>query len=125
MNRASYEHSVWAHFGMATMKNSPINQPVRLVFLAVILVGSGFVSGSLAAGRIVVSHDDLVLADGGVHEPSDPGVFAKNVASWFTGGRAGRFLAYSDNQGLTGNLLISAMVSAGHTWVVSTSTPLT
>jgi len=85
----------------------------------------GFVSFGLAAGRIVVAHDDLVLADTGFHEPSDPAIFARNVAAWFTGGRAGRFLAFSDNQGLTGNALISAMVSAGHTWVVSTSTPLT
>lgn len=77
-----------------------------------------------AAGRIIAAHDDLVFADGGFHEPSDPGIFARNVAAWFTGGRAGRFLAYSDNQGLTGASLINAMTSAGHAWVVSTSSPL-
>ena len=108
------------------MKTSLLNLPVRLVSLAAILVaGFGFVSGTVAAGRIVVAHDDLILADGGFHEPSDPGIFAQNVAAWFTGGRAGRFLAYSDNQGLTGASLINAMTSAGHTWVVSTTSPLT
>ena len=108
------------------MKNSVICHSVRLVLLAAILgAGFGFVSGSVAAGRIVVAHDDLILADGGFHEPSDPGIFAQNVAAWFTGGRAGRFLAYSDNQGLTGASLINGMASAGHTWVVSTASPLT
>jgi len=107
------------------MKYSHLSSFVRAGFLAVVLaLPFGLVSTSLAAGRIVVAHDDLVLADTGFHEPSDPAIFAKNVAAWFTGGRAGRFLAYSDNQGLTGASLISAMVSAGHTWVVSTSTSL-
>lgn len=107
------------------MRNSPLCHFVRRVFLAgVLALAFGCASTGLAAGRIVVAHDDLVLADGGFHTPADPGVFAQNVATWFTGGRAGRFLAYSDNQGLTGTSLISAMVSAGHTWVVSTAAPL-
>lgn len=108
------------------MNNLLLHSVACRALLTIALVSlAAFTPGTLAAGRIVVAHDDLVLADGGFHAPSDPGTFAKNVAAWFTGGRAGRFLAYSDNQGVTGTLLIGAMTSAGHTWVVSTTTPLT
>lgn len=94
------------------------------IFAFVLSLSFGVACSGKAAGRIVVAHDDLVLADTGFHAPSDPGIFAKNLASLFTGGRAGRFLAYSDSQGLTGTSLINAMVSEGHTWVVSTSASL-
>lgn len=80
--------------------------------------------GSQAIGRLVVSHDDLVFSENGFQEPDDPGVFALNVADWFSGGRAGRFLAI-DNQGFNGASMTNAMTSAGHAWIVSTSPPLT
>ena len=48
-----------------------------------------------------------------------------NVASWFTGGRPGRFLAYSTNFGLREPMLASFMVEAGHTWTVATDVPFT
>lgn len=95
-------------------------------FLAMVCLGllANPIHHCAAAGRIVVAHDDLILADGGFHAPSDPGRFVQNVAAWFTGGRPGRFLAFTDNQGMTGANLVQSMTSAGHVWVVSTATPL-
>jgi hypothetical protein len=73
------------------------------------------------AGKIVVANDEWTLSDSGFGTPNDPGKFATNVASWFTGGKAGNFLAYSSNFGLNGFPLASAMTGAGNTWTVSTS----
>jgi len=73
------------------------------------------------AGKIVVANDEWTLSDSGFGTPNDPGKFATNVASWFTGGKAGNFLAYSSNFGLNGFSLASAMTGAGNTWTVSTS----
>ena len=73
---------------------------------------------SKAAGRIVVAFDDWTLADIGFFSPCEPGPLATNVAAWFTGGRPGRFLAYSTHPGFTGTDLAHAMTSAGNTWVV-------
>jgi hypothetical protein len=73
-----------------------------------------------APGKIVLVNDDWVLSGTGFASPNDPGRFATNVASWFTGGRPGVFHAYSDHFGLTGSSLASAMTSAGHTWTSGT-----
>lgn len=75
------------------------------------------------AGKIVVANDEWTLSNTGFFSPNDPGVFATNVAAWFTGGGAGSFLAYSNNSGLTGSSLAGAMTGAGHTWVVDTTAP--
>ena len=72
-------------------------------------------------GKIVVVNDDWVLSNTGFAAPNDPGTFATNVAAWFTGGRPGKFHAYSDHFGLTGSSLASAMTSAGHTWTTGTA----
>ena len=72
-------------------------------------------------GRIVAANDDWTLSDRGFLPPNNPGVFAQNVAAWFTGGKLGKFLVYSDHFGLTGKMLADAMVAAGHTWIVDTS----
>ena len=73
---------------------------------------------SQASGRIVVAFDDWTLGDIGFFSPCEPGTFATNVAAWFTGGKPGRFLAWSTHPGYTGTDLANAMASAGHTWVV-------
>ena len=53
--------------------------------------------------------------------PNDAGVFAVNVASWFTGGQPGSFLAATSNHGLLTPALRASMEGAGHTWTVSAS----
>ena len=70
------------------------------------------------AGRIVAAFDDWTLADIGFRPADQPARFATNVAAWFTGGRPGRFLAYSTHPGYTGSQLAGAMASAGHAWTV-------
>jgi choice-of-anchor A domain-containing protein len=77
------------------------------------------------AGRIVVNHDEWTLSNSGFAQNGNAAAFARNVAQWFTGGRPGRFLAYSTNFGLTESTLASVMRAAGHTWTVSTSAPFT
>jgi hypothetical protein len=72
-------------------------------------------------GKIVVVNDDWILSDTGFVAPNGPGMFAANVASWFTDGSEGKFHAYSDHFGLTGSSLASAMTGAGHTWTTGTS----
>jgi PEP-CTERM motif len=69
------------------------------------------------AGRIVVANDEWTLSNTGYVNPAnDPGVFALNVASWFTGGGPGVFHAYSNNFGLTETSLAATLTGGGHTW---------
>lgn len=76
-------------------------------------------------GRIVVASDDWPLSDRGFYWPNKAGAFARNIAACFTGGKAGKFLAYSDHLGLNGGMLAGAMAGWGHTWVLDTSVPFT
>ena len=76
-------------------------------------------------GRIVVVNDDWVLSNTGFAAPNDPGTFATNVAAWFTGGRTGKFHAFSDHFGLTGSSLAAAMATADHTWTTGTADSVT
>jgi hypothetical protein len=76
-------------------------------------------------GKIVVNHDEWPLSDHGFDLAPDAATFAVNVASWFTGGRHGNFLAYSNDFGLTGAELAATMTGAGHTWTVSLLVPFT
>jgi len=86
-----------------------------MVWLATALA----VSPALAAGKVLVSHDEWPLSDSGYQMAPDAERFARNVADLFTGGdRTGRFLVYSTNQGLTGHRLATTMRSAGHDWTV-------
>lgn len=78
-------------------------------------------SGTAHAGKIVLANDEWTLSNTGYASPNDPGVFATNVASWFTGGGTGSFLAYSSNFGLNQSSLATSMTSAGHAWTVSTA----
>lgn len=75
-------------------------------------------------GRIIAANDDWTLSDHGFNAPNDAGVFVRNIAACFTGGKSGKFLAYSDHLGLNGGMLAGAMAGFGHTWVIDTSMPL-
>jgi len=81
-----------------------------------------------AIGKIVVNNDEWPLSDYGfVQTPADAAQFARNVASWFTGGQPGNFLVYSTpfgaTSGLVGTRLADTMTAAGHTWtIISTTT---
>lgn len=70
------------------------------------------------AGMIVVNHDEWTLSNAGFSNSPDAGIFADNVAQFFTGGGAGSFHAYSNNFGLTQSSLVSALTDAGHTYSV-------
>lgn len=76
-------------------------------------------AASFAQGKIVVTNDEWTLSDSGYSAAPDADRFARNVASWFTGGGSGNFLAYTNNFGLTGGSLANTMSNAGHTWTVS------
>jgi hypothetical protein len=78
------------------------------------------VPAAALAGKIVVANDEWTLSDTGFNPPNDAGAFAVNVANWFTGGSGGNFYAYSNNLGLTGTSLATAMTAAGNTWTVGT-----
>ena len=73
------------------------------------------------AGKIVLANDEWTLSNTGFSGPNDPATFATNVASWFTGGLPGNFLAYSNNFGFTQSSLSTAMTGAGNSWTVSTA----
>lgn len=91
----------------------------RFVSCLVTALMVGSVAGAAHAGKIVVANDEWTLSNSGFSTPNDPAQFAQNVASWFTGGSNGNFLAYSNNFGLTESGLAAAMTGAGHSWTVS------
>jgi choice-of-anchor A domain-containing protein len=76
-------------------------------------------------GRIVVNNDEWTLSNSGFSQNANAAAFARNVAQWFTGGRPGRFLVYSNNFGLRESALAAAMTQAGHSWSAGTSVPFT
>jgi hypothetical protein len=81
-----------------------------------------FVPSARANGRIVVAHDEWTLSTTGFAQaPAATTQFVQNVASWFAGGQAGKFRAWSGNMGVTSTGLAQAMTNAGHTWTVSTA----
>ncbi len=86
-------------------------------FALVIFLLLSFASSNALAGRIVVANDEWTLSDSGFFSPNDPTKFAQNVGAWFGGGT---FLVYSNNFGLTGGSLATAMISASYGWDVST-----
>jgi hypothetical protein len=75
--------------------------------------------------KIFVSNDEWPLSDYGFAVTPDARRLALNVAAWFTDGRPGTFLVYSQNGGLTGASLAATMRGAGHTWHVTTAPPFT
>jgi hypothetical protein len=78
-----------------------------------------------ATGRIIVNGDEWVLTNDQFSKTPNSKQFALNVAAYFMQGKLGNFLAYTNNWGLAGSLLASAMRGAGHTWTVSSSLPFT
>ena len=72
-------------------------------------------------GKIVVANDEWTLSSTGYTNAPDADRFARNVASWFTGGVSGNFLAYTNDFGFTSTELANTMANAGHTWTVSTA----
>lgn len=79
-------------------------------------------AATFAQGKIVVANDEWTLSNTGYsNAPGDTDRFVRNVASWFTGGGSGNFLAYTNNFGLTQSSLANTMSNAGHTWTVSTA----
>lgn len=107
------------------------HRPFRVLSgLLVALVAGIFVSASVTParagtpvpGKIVLANDEWTL-DTGFFPPNDPALFVANTTNWFTGGRPGRFLAYSNNHGVTSTNLADAVHAAGHSWTVSTAVP--
>lgn len=88
-----------------------------VISLALAAVGAG--SASAVVGNVVVCHDEWTLSDVGFGGGSTPDVFAVNVANWFIGGGSGSFRAWSNNFGLTGGDLSTAMTNAGHSWTAN------
>jgi len=83
-------------------------------------------SPASTVGRVVVNHDEWTLSNVGFANAPDAGQFALSVASWFTGGALGDFLAYSNNFSLVQSSLANTMTGAGHGWTVvnPATTPL-
>ncbi|WP_324725975.1 Ig-like domain-containing protein [Actomonas aquatica] len=82
-------------------------------------------------GNIILNHDEWTLTEEGFAASPYAGLFAQNMAHWFTGGRPGRFLAYTDTVpgsvdfAYTGDSLKAALEADGHEWVVSSEIPFT
>ena len=74
-----------------------------------------------AGGKIVVANDEWTLSNTGFARSPDAAIYALNVASFFTDGALGNFLAFSTNFGLTQSELAATIRGAGHTWEVSTT----
>ena len=89
---------------------------LAVALVAFLLVASSETAEALpsATGKIVVNNDEWTLSDLGFQQGPDTATFALNVASWFTGGTPGSFLAYSTNFGLSQSSLAAAMNGAGH-----------
>lgn len=79
------------------------------------------ITGTVFAGKIVVNHDEWTLSNTGFSQSPDTAVFTENIASFFTGGSAGTFHAYSANFGLVQLSLLSTMTGAGHTYTTGTA----
>ncbi len=77
------------------------------------------------AGYLVVNNDEWTLSNTGFSQSPSAGTFINNITNLFTGDQPGSFLAYSNNFGLTGSNLASAVTGAGHAWTVSTALPFT
>ncbi|MEO6994211.1 MAG: tandem-95 repeat protein, partial [Lacunisphaera sp.] len=89
-------------------------------------------NGTQPRGRIVVNNDEWALTDQGFSSSPYAGAFARNLADFLTGGKPGaKFLAYTNVISgsvdfiYTGANLAAAMTAAGHTWVTSSTIPMT
>lgn len=66
-------------------------------------------------GKVFVNGDEWAVSDKGFTSASEARLFAQNLASWFSGGKPGKFLVYSTNFGLTQSSFHAALKAAGHT----------
>lgn len=90
---------------------------------AMIAASALALSAGGARAAIVVNNDEWTLSSTGYTQSPDADAFARNVASFFTGGGPGDFLAYSSSFALSGAQLASSMAADGHNWTVSTAQP--
>jgi len=70
-----------------------------------------------SAGKIVVNHDEWTMSDG---QPN-AGLFAANIANWFSPGGPGSFLVYTNNFGVNNTTFLNALAAAGHSVSVNTA----
>jgi hypothetical protein len=77
-------------------------------------------------GKIFVAHDEWAISDYGYQMArASAQQLTLNIARFFTGGRPGRFLSYSNFYGLIGFEIAATMTAAGHSWTVDTTVPFT
>jgi hypothetical protein len=90
--------------------------------------------GPIAGKRhsnIIINHDEWTLTEQGFGFSPYAGQFARNVASWFTGGSQGKFLAYTKTElgsvdtAFKGASFRNALEADGHTLVTSSIIPFT
>ncbi|MDB9435378.1 Calx-beta domain-containing protein, partial [Dolichospermum lemmermannii CS-548] len=109
--------------GTATAGSDYNNTPITVKF------ANGETSkivGLIKSGKIIVANDEWTLSDSGFsNAPDDSQLFAQNIANYFTDGKKGSFLAYSNNFGFTGTQLSKALTDAGHQWKVAHNLPFT
>ncbi|HUL53425.1 MAG TPA: Ig-like domain-containing protein, partial [Opitutaceae bacterium] len=81
--------------------------------------------------NIIINHDEWTLTEAGFANSADAGKFARNLAHWITGGKPGRFLAYTNcaagsvAEAFTGPALRAALEADGHAWETSSTIPFT
>jgi len=76
-------------------------------------------------GKVFVNGDEWTLTDKGFSAAPDARIFAQNLASWFSGGKPGKFLVYSTNFGVTEGSFLAALKAAGHTVTTNVNAPFT
>lgn len=109
----------------------PVNQPPMANAGPDAVAGYGAAGNQKPFSNILINHDEWTLTDQGFANSSYAAQFARNIADWFTGGRPGRFLAYTKTEpghvefAYTGAQLRAAMESAGHTWETSSTIEFT
>ncbi len=72
-------------------------------------------------GKIFANNDEWTLSDVGFQNAPSAGQFVRNLANWFTGGRPGSFLAYSNSFAFNGTSLASEFSAAGHSFTQATN----
>ncbi|MBL8868680.1 MAG: putative Ig domain-containing protein [Planctomycetaceae bacterium] len=97
----------------------PPNRPPVITSVPITSVSLSTKNG----GKIVVSNDEWTLSNDGFIASPDARTFALNIGAYFTEGKLGKFLVYTENFGLAGSSLAQTMRDAGHTWVVDANRP--
>jgi hypothetical protein len=74
-------------------------------------------------GKVFVSGDEFALSDVGFGKAPSARAFAQNLASWFSGGKPGKFHVFSTNFSLTQGSFHAALRAAGHTVTINIAAP--